>query len=277
MPPITDADVQKVKALVTSRDIVAARKFLGTFTGERAARMLAQINEKFPVPVKAKPQRTLSPLMMGTVAAVVIVIIGAVALFALRPRAGGATREMLELYRDICIPLLDWNYETEGVDPMILSEGCMQNAQALYDAAPEAYTACYQAMGTGDNASFAWAMCYSSYNLPTPSSWPIDKVLSTRIVPTDYPTSTPIPPYTSPQDAVMQVCLWWYEDEFAITKENIQKACDEAAPALYDAEQATVDACYARKAGDQFDFKDCFLEDDRLRFDEQYIDEYDPF
>src|SRR5687768_13014144 len=48
MPQITDADVQRVKDYVKAGHVTAARKLLQSFQGERAARMLAQLNERYP-------------------------------------------------------------------------------------------------------------------------------------------------------------------------------------------------------------------------------------
>jgi hypothetical protein len=54
MPQITDPDIQRVKDLVKQRDIAGARKLLQSFQGERAAKMLTALNEKYP-PISVPP------------------------------------------------------------------------------------------------------------------------------------------------------------------------------------------------------------------------------
>lgn len=286
MPNITDADVERVKGLLKAKQIDKARALVKRFDGPRAAKLLAQINEHYPEEIKpSKPAKGISALafprysrtaLIAASGLAVLVIVLAAALIFLRPRATGATREMLELYRDICLPLLSWEYQTEGVDPAILSEACIQNAQALYDASPDAYTSCYNAMGSGDTAKMGWAMCYTSYKVPTPVVWPASNLLSTRIVPTALPSSTPIPPYASAHEGLMDWCIATHQMSM-VTEEDRRTACDQMATDLYQRKQAAVDQCFTSTAGAQYEFKNCIYENKALEFDETFMDEFEPF
>jgi hypothetical protein len=195
MPQITDADVAKVKSLVSVRDIPAARRLLKTFEGERAARILAQLNQKFPAEIKSTPARSPRPFMMGLAvgAIITLVIMGIGAAFTLNRPANEPTTSMLELYRDICVAFAPIKYEVTGVNSQVISDGCMQNALAIYNSAPDVYTKCYETMLNNGTGRMAWATCFDSYNIPTPSSWPIEKMLSTRIPPSDLIYSSPEP------------------------------------------------------------------------------------
>jgi hypothetical protein len=48
MPEITDKDIEDVKRLVRAREITTARNLLSRLQGDRAKRMLVQLNEKYP-------------------------------------------------------------------------------------------------------------------------------------------------------------------------------------------------------------------------------------
>lgn len=157
MPQITDSDVQRIKDLVKQRDIAGARRLLQSFQGERAAKMLAQLNEKYPSKTTSPQARNSQRFLVGgVVAAIVLASLALVGVLIGLKRQQDAYQPLTDLFN--ATPLPTWtppyNSSVEALEWMCyelhddrgifeLDKVCQQEAALFYQENTATVDACY--------------------------------------------------------------------------------------------------------------------------------------
>lgn len=155
--------VETINKLVKAGHIDAARTLLKSLDGPQAQAALTKLNERYPL--AKSDSAPSSRVVMGVVAVLCLVVIGAAGLLLIQrtqpPQRADQIRASLQ---NFCITGASLVYDLSHVSDQTITDTCWQEAVDTYNAAPEKVTFCFDSLENKDSVA-EWLDCLTTYNI----------------------------------------------------------------------------------------------------------------